>query len=681
MKDEANVKQDEAVGESLISRRKMLASLSIAGVAIAAGTLLPGGMGTAHADVLKGKAHADVLNDSVADIPALLAYSRGTNTCVIVADPLRGGIFSWSSTGTPNGGTVFAASGGGVWNRQFSGAFNVCWFGAKSLTDSTAAIQAAFNAITRPGCVFFPAGDYYISAQIIIPTQVVSVRGEGQYVTYIRARTNGSILHAMFLGTNADTMEFNSISLAGEGNADSAIFYNNINHSAFINLFITGTGVVAIHINGWNNKFQNCQIVANAGNGIEAFGTPYYNNNLTVLCCEIYANGGIGMRVGNGMNVTISSSTLEHNKVAAIIAYDIQNINIVDSYFERNAQVGFNYTDAQNVTPINIKSDIHLLGGGATIIGIDPSKPVECAKISGIEWSPLNSAGVDNGGINNTSFVFSNYLDKVTIENVHCFDTSKTDSLLTIWGNGLTSIVKGYVSIRGNSKSDVQLIGVDNGVAVSGGHLIEISNTRSKNYYNPNFIDYQRMAETYLGNLLKSQERLSDYPSFELTEGNEWWGSFVDVATKFPELKGKLIWFGAWVKAATGNDVKIVTYDGVAPHGDTIAAAGTGKWQYKSILIPVPSNATSLACAFQKLGSGSKANVAFPVMALVGSSLDRFEIGSEVDFRSTSYPTTGYWEQDDVVRNSAPSAGGVMGWVCTAAGSPGTWKGFGKIDI
>lgn len=30
--------------------------------------------------------------------------------------------------------------------------------------------------------------------------------------------------------------------------------------------------------------------------------------------------------------------------------------------------------------------------------------------------------------------------------------------------------------------------------------------------------------------------------------------------------------------------------------------------------------------------------------------------------------------------NSAPTAGGKVGWVCTAAGTPGTWKAFGAID-
>ncbi|GEM_PF-3221836 len=657
-----------------ISRRKLLASMGVAGVAaIVAGTLpgVPGGAGTAY---------ADVLNDSVTDIPALLAYSRGTNTCVVVSDSLRGGIFSWASSGTPNDGTVFSALGGGVWRRQFNGAFNVCWFGAKSLTDSTAAIQAAFDAITRPGCVYFPAGDYYISEQIVLPAQVVSVRGEGQYVTYIRARPTNKILHAMFLGTNGDTMEFNSLSFDGEGNADSAIFYDNLNHTLFNNLFITGTSVTGLHVNGWNNKFTNCQIVANAGHGIECFGTANANNNVSLLCSEIYANGGIGMRIGNGMNVNVTNSTIEHNAVAGLVVYDMKNFNVVDSYFERNGKTGFTYTDVQNPSGVNIMSDIHLLGSGGTFIGIDPAQPLECVKISGIQWTPLNSAGVDNGGINNTSFVFSNYLDKVTIENVQCYDPSKADALLAIWGNGLTSVVKGPVSIRGNSLSTVQLKGTDNGTAVNGGHYIDVLDTRTKNYYDPNFPGYQRIAITS-GNLLKSQQRFCSYPAFDLTNGTEWWGHPVDAAAKFPELKGKLIWFGAWVKSASGNDVRLVTLDGAGSRGDTSTPGGNGNWKFKSILIPVGSGATSIVCAFQKLGSGANGSVAFPVMGLVGASLDRFEIGSDVPFRAASFPSTGYWEAGETIRHSNPTAGGDVGWVCTASGSPGTWKGYGKINV
>jgi hypothetical protein len=44
-------------------------------------------------------------------------------------------------------------------------------------------------------------------------------------------------------------------------------------------------------------------------------------------------------------------------------------------------------------------------------------------------------------------------------------------------------------------------------------------------------------------------------------------------------------------------------------------------------------------------------------------------------------PSAGTWERGDIIFNKEPSAGGKVGWVCTTAGSPGTWKEFGVIDV
>lgn len=67
------------------------------------------------------------------------------------------------------------------------------------------------------------------------------------------------------------------------------------------------------------------------------------------------------------------------------------------------------------------------------------------------------------------------------------------------------------------------------------------------------------------------------------------------------------------------------------------------------------------------------------------------ELGQRIDLMSFGYltgtrntgtaaPTSGTWAQGDVVRNSAPAEAGsagskyiTLGWVCTAAGTPGTW--------
>lgn len=45
----------------------------------------------------------------------------------------------------------------------------------------------------------------------------------------------------------------------------------------------------------------------------------------------------------------------------------------------------------------------------------------------------------------------------------------------------------------------------------------------------------------------------------------------------------------------------------------------------------------------------------------------------------TAAPTTGAWNVGDQCANSAPAAGGPPGWVCTTAGTPGTWKAMANV--
>lgn len=54
---------------------------------------------------------------------------------------------------------------------------------------------------------------------------------------------------------------------------------------------------------------------------------------------------------------------------------------------------------------------------------------------------------------------------------------------------------------------------------------------------------------------------------------------------------------------------------------------------------------------------------------------------SQMKYRglSTAAPASGTWAVGDIVFNESPTAGGYIGWVCTTAGTPGTWKTFGAI--
>ncbi|MDQ6482641.1 right-handed parallel beta-helix repeat-containing protein, partial [Dyadobacter sp. LHD-138] len=48
---------------------------------------------------------------------------------------------------------------------------------------------------------------------------------------------------------------------------------------------------------------------------------------------------------------------------------------------------------------------------------------------------------------------------------------------------------------------------------------------------------------------------------------------------------------------------------------------------------------------------------------------------------ATASPSTGSWSVGDKIFNYAPTPGGYSGWICTTAGTPGTWKQFGKIEL
>ena len=47
--------------------------------------------------------------------------------------------------------------------------------------------------------------------------------------------------------------------------------------------------------------------------------------------------------------------------------------------------------------------------------------------------------------------------------------------------------------------------------------------------------------------------------------------------------------------------------------------------------------------------------------------------------KQSAAPSTGTWRVGDIVYNSAPAAAGYIGFVCTVAGTPGTWNSFGLI--
>jgi hypothetical protein len=127
--------------------------------------------------------------------------------------------------------------------------------------------------------------------------------------------------------------------------------------------------------------------------------------------------------------------------------------------------------------------------------------------------------------------------------------------------------------------------------------------------------------------------------------------------------------------------VDSVNLTGFDQHDMTVA----GSWS----LVDIQSGAAGGAAWFLMCNTASpftaaKTNeLAFPNLPVVKQINDTIyayknAAGKNV-ISGTAAPTTLTWAVGDTVWNTAPAAGGTPGWVCTGAGTPGTWKAMASV--
>lgn len=74
------------------------------------------------------------------------------------------------------------------------------------------------------------------------------------------------------------------------------------------------------------------------------------------------------------------------------------------------------------------------------------------------------------------------------------------------------------------------------------------------------------------------------------------------------------------------------------------------------------------------LRSNAIANCTTPLTLKSGDLLE-----NATNYEMTASPSTGTWRVGDRVWNSTPTVGQPIGWICTVAGSPGTWVALANL--
>ena len=67
------------------------------------------------------------------------------------------------------------------------------------------------------------------------------------------------------------------------------------------------------------------------------------------------------------------------------------------------------------------------------------------------------------------------------------------------------------------------------------------------------------------------------------------------------------------------------------------------------------------------------------VPTLPARTYESMTSGGLVRSTGSAAPAAGTWKVGDYVRNSVPAVGSAKGWLCTVAGTPGTWVSEGNL--
>jgi hypothetical protein len=350
-----------------------------------------------------------------------------------------GGVFYWDATKAKsehNGGTVIDPSiaglvanweytqnlyftpeviGQGCWVREYSGAVNVKWFGAKGdgVADDTAAIQASIDCIENGDMLFFDSGVYAVSSSITLDRNIgFKIQGTSPTSSSIRVLggyTNFPVF--IFTGLNGPSKEIKDIEIgqltSGSYNGITGFKVDGCNGLLFTNVWTRGL-VKGFDLDGSyiclkNVTAEYCYVGVDHKAGIESIISDFigYKNEKDILISNS-ANGmllsnlnfiatkTVGLDLSDVNGVTVSGVSMKNDGTGytpdTIRCTTCSNINISNVYSEFGSngvllQGAGSYININNVNFTNLNN------------GVTASTNNYC-NISNIVCNNINSVGV-----------------------------------------------------------------------------------------------------------------------------------------------------------------------------------------------------------------------------------------------------------------------------------------------
>lgn len=591
-------------------------------------------------------------NDVLLHEASVKAFSGHAGPVSAGTDPASGGFVDRSGSAT-----AFIQEGAGAVPRTAQDKMrewvSVKDFGAKGdgVADDTAAIQNALNSGATK--VELSAGTYNTTAPIVIPSGISFV-GEGQRLSKIKKNHAGDGV------TLTNALAYNGLEIGGFS------VYAVAPHKQ------TGTGI------------KLTQVVRTTFKDINVSDCAY---GLSMLTC--YANSSNNLTIDR-CDVGLSLKTSNHNKFA--VTTIISNTGFIGV-----EMIGTSYSNHFDTLDVEYALYPLWLKSGTTSVTFTNY------------YAEFNAKGARlDAGVKAIRF------DTVFNSSVEMFDTA-TFAATSVEVNNLVDdfpVGIGGVSVRGN-------IGTP-GISTTQNDVLFQHGVLSAAYDFSDFSKFGLNAGSYFE--WTGESRKNYVNSQDLSSGAQWVGTGTVTAVGSPTIGGVT----AYRFEAGAVRTHIVTTD-TAMAGRTftvcvlVSGVAGGKFDLRQT-----NNVTETQTRTYVIGASGKRyvflttswgagstgpNIGFTIANTGSTTLDfalpciweapgpmplttrdrnasgytsypivTFQnFGSTVKVFGAAAPATGSWKVGDVVMNTTPASAGNMGWVCTKAGTPGTWKTFGAI--
>ncbi len=535
-------------------------------------------------------------------------------------------------------------------------------------TDDTTAIQSAITALSSGGTVYFPPGNYYITAQLTLLSNIRVTGAKGATIKPVLTGKGASDNNIFRIATLSNIM-IDHIKIDGAGTWTATPFANPLgggNSVGFTNALL-GAYITASS----NIYIQNCEFTGLA----VAISTATACSYLFINKNYVHGNGTSGFTIHTTDDSIITGNNISNilGNMTAAGSTDTDNSKFADGILMADCH-------EMNVTNNRIANCKRI---GIVVEGLATD---DCDNIV-ISDNNITNMNTSRGTESNAAIWVEGgktVQDGVLIENNHCDNTSAAAGANSMIGiRGQASVVKGntirafdtYGFLGQNSKFENNTV-TKNGQGCGYGSTASTTRQVIKgNYFFDNddavhlatcqgiyLIENNTFEDTANGASDCAIYRGTAHASLHVIIRGNTFISSEDQGASSGQLYGIL--------SSTTRTYYI--------QNNTFLFTGTWSDSYPDNLNVVPCcYATDLTpdtfYDFVTMGGNQNSKATYV------QTFDSVSGHNKILGQGTAAPASGTWDQGDVILNNDPDAGEAYGWVCVVAGEPGTWKGFGDI--